>query len=136
MGVLVAGLGGGGAILLALSSWIGKIMDYPSGTEDLYEYYIEKWRKFVKNYNEFSTVINEYSPFYDELFYADFLKLKNLCFSQGNIFKLFKLGKTGETSSIDHKKAYEETPKAINELVDSLRKDSKEYLRNQKVIDN
>lgn len=110
--------------------------DFPPDGEEVNKYNYQKWQEFTKDYNTFSSIIYQYSPFYDELLYDDFMKLKNLCLGQGNMFEVYKLVKAGKVSSDHYDKVYYETPKNIKALVESLRKESKKYFRSQKKIDN
>lgn len=109
------------------------------------EYKEKKWKRFVENYNEYSNVILKYAPFYEEKLYEGFIKLRNLCMGQANLFKTYEfdvkynatyaMARDTKMSGETFDEVYIEFPRAIEELQKSLQKEIREYLKSLQAID-
>lgn len=98
------------------------IENVPIDKEELEEYKKEKYNDFRKNYIAFSECMEKYAPFYLEDFYRDLSKIKEICFSIGDQFKMYEFDVKYNQSFVacrDLKmsaKEYKETSKKQEEL--------------------
>jgi len=120
------------------------IENVPTDAKELEEFELKKYKKFQESYNEFSSALSNYKPFYFEELFNDLVELRIRCKKQGDIFKRFKFDvKYSETfrairdaqPTVEQDKfVYDENPKFFSEIEDRASSMIREYLNKLKTI--
>lgn len=89
---------------------------------------IDKYKKYIKAFNEYSTIVDKNVIFYNKDFYDCFIEIRNLCSDIGTLFSLYKL------ENIELPKDKRDWiiifPNEIDALRKKLQEDIREYLLN------
>lgn len=111
--------------------------EVPINEKERESYNEEKYKMFVKTFNDFSTTIEEYAPFYKEELYLAFKDLRTLCGEMGSIFKTEEFDKKynatfaaikDEPMSTEDRKRTMELRNLINNKKETLSSDMRTYL--------
>lgn len=73
-------------VLTTIALYPGGIENVPVDEKEKEEYQMEKHKKYVQAYNEFSKAIQDNAPFYTKKFYGSFVAIRNDCSSIGDLF--------------------------------------------------
>lgn len=116
--------------------------EVPINEKERESYNEEKYKMFVKTFNDFSTTIEEYAPFYKEELYLAFKDLRTLCGEMGSIFKTEEFDKKynatfaavkDEPMSTEDRKRTMELRNLINNKKETLSSDMRTYLNSLKL---
>ena len=116
--------------------------ELPINEKERESYNEEKYKMFVKTFNDFSTTIEEYAPFYKEELYLAFKDLRTLCGEMGSIFKTEEFDKKynatfaavkDEPMSTEDRKRTMELRNLINNKKETLSSDMRTYLNSLKL---
>lgn len=121
------------------------IENVPIDEKEREEFELNKYRKFHESYNEFSSAISNYKPFYFEELFNDLIELRSRCKKQGDIFKRFKFDvkysetfrSTRDAQPTDEQDqfVYDENPRYFSEFEEQVSAKIREYLKKLKTID-
>ncbi|MFS0594222.1 hypothetical protein AB1L05_21845 [Cytobacillus horneckiae] len=111
--------------------------------DKLEEFKMEKYQSFTNHYNDFSITITKYSPFYQEELYDSFIKLRDKCFKQGRLFKMYmfdnkenQLFPMNQDSGMTNKH-YDEVMSfsaSIDELEKLIQSDIRKHLNSLRIV--
>lgn len=117
---------------------------YPRGLENVpkdkaefEKYKEEKYKKFTESYNDYSSCIEKYAPFYKKKFYDKFIKIRNECYFIGDQFFMYEFEVKYSESfiserdlkiTVKERKEIYEKEKDIDSIKKELLSDIREYL--------
>lgn len=117
----------------------------PVDKEEYERFQFDKYKKFQESFNDFSSAISNYEPFYFEELFNDLIELRTRCAKQGDIFKKFEFDvKYSETYRATRDQSptveqdqfvYDENPRYFKEFEKQVSAKIREYLKKLKTID-
>lgn len=123
---------------------------YPMGIENVpidekekEEYQIKKYQRYAEAFNEYSTFINKYAPFYKKDFYEKFSEVRKSCAYLGNKYEDCKFGVKNNLSlkgakeeilRNEYNKELFEKQKYLSGISEKFSSEIREYLLSLKII--
>ncbi len=124
-------------VLNTIALYPGGIENVPVDEKEKEEYQMDKHKKYVQAYNEFSRAIQDNAPFYTKKFYESFVSIRTDCSSIGDLFFYYEWDIKynlsyalcrGEKMTGEERREMIETRNRIVSSKDALQDEIREYL--------
>lgn len=116
----------------------------PSDPDEFEKYQLEKYKKHAESFNSYLSIIDRYAPFYKKEFYDMFTEIRIKCREIGMLFHMyelevkysdsFQMARGTRMSREDRNKVYHTIPSEIDEIVERLKTEIRDYLLSLQLV--